>query len=321
MIASARAMLNETQSTFWAVNMGKAPVYDPVAETEYLVQAGLKDASADDTLEYVVSTYDPQSDRMSIGLRPGGAWAVTFAPLLAFDDLPLNPLLKALLRACEEAVGAKIEIEFAMTFDRTPDGITARLGFLQVRPMAVSDAVVEVPTDLLESDEAVVASENVMGNGVADGIRDVLFVNPATFEKRLTPVIARELGVLNRTLVDETRPYLLVGFGRWGSSDPWLGIPVEWSDINGALAIVEATLPDMNVDLSQGSHFFHNISSFRVSYFSVPHSGRYAIDFQWLAAQPLVGETEHVRHVRLAHPLTVKVDGRTGRGVVLKNEN
>jgi hypothetical protein len=317
--ASPRAMLNETQARFWAVNMGKPPAYDPVAEAEYLVQAGLNDAAGDGTLDFVASTYDPQSDRLSIGMRPRGAWAVTFAPLLALDEVPFNALLRALLCACEEAVGEKVEIEFAMTLERTRDGVVGRFGFLQVRPMAVSDQVVDVSIEALESDAALVASETVMGNGVVDDIRDVVYVRSTTFETRFTPIIARELGTFNRTLVDEKRPYLLVGFGRWGSSDPWLGIPVEWSEINGAAAIVEATLPNINVDPSQGSHFFHNISSFHVSYFSVPHSGRYAIDFDWLSAQPAVAETDHVRHVRLATPLVVRVDGRTGRGVVLKN--
>jgi hypothetical protein len=316
--ASPRAMLAETQSTFWAVNMGKPPAYDPVAETEYLVQANLQDAAADDTLDLVVSTYDPQSDRLAVGMRPGGSWAITFAPLLTLDELPLNALVASVLAACEEAVGARVEIEFAVTLEaatRTSPP-RARLGFLQVRPMAVSDQVVDVPVEALESDSALVASETVMGNGTVENIADVVYVKPESFEARHTRAIARELAPLNRTLVAEKRPYLLLGFGRWGSSDPWLGIPVEWPAINGAAAIVEATLPAMNVDLSQGSHFFHNISCFHVSYFSVPHSGRYAIDFAWLAAQPTVAETAFVRHVRLSAPVLVKVDGRTGRGVV-----
>lgn len=187
--------------------------------------------------------------------------------------------------------------------------------------MAVSDTVVDVPIEALESDAALVASETVMGNGVVETIRDIVYVKPEGFEARHARAIAGELARLNTSLVDEKRPYLLVGFGRWGSSDPWLGVPVEWSDINGASAIVEATLPSMNVDLSQGSHFFHNISSFQVSYFSVRHSGRYAIDFDWLSKQPVVTETDLVRHVRVARPLVVRVDGRSGRGVVLRGES
>ncbi|MGE5357961.1 MAG: PEP/pyruvate-binding domain-containing protein [Bacteroidales bacterium] len=318
--ASPRALLSETQSTFWAINMGKPPAYDPVAETEYLVQANLQHAADDETLDLVASTYDPQSDRLVIGRRPGGAWAITFAPLLALDELPLNALVKGVLARCEEALGAKVEIEFALTIEpasRTSP-LAARFGFLQVRPMAVSDQVIDVPVAALESAEAIVASETVMGNGLVEGVADIVYVKPAAFEARHTRAIARELGGINRGLVASKRPYVLIGFGRWGSSDPWLGIPVEWSAINGATAVVEATLPNMNVEPSQGSHFFHNISSFHVSYFSVPHSGRYAIDFDWLAAQPAVAETEFVRHVTLATPVAVKVDGRTGRGVVAR---
>jgi hypothetical protein len=317
--ASARSMLGETQSTFWAVNMGKPPAYDPINEVEYLVQAGLRDAAEDGTLDVVVSTYDPQSDRLAIGMRPTGAWAVTFAPLLALDDVPFNALIKAVLAAGEEAMGAKVEIEFAVTVEPGRD-MQAHFGFLQVRPMAVSDQVVDVPMAALESADAIVASETVMGNGVVDTIRDVVFVKPEGFEARHTPAIARQLEQLNADLVAAHRPYLLIGFGRWGSSDPWLGIPVEWSGINGAAAVVEATLPAMHVDLSQGSHFFHNISSFQVSYFSVPHTGRYGIDFDWLAAQPTVADTGLARHVRLDRPLRVAVDGRTGRGVVVKGQ-
>jgi hypothetical protein len=318
--ASPRAMLGETQTRFWAVNMGKPPAYDPIAETEYLVEATLAEAAEDETLEFAVSTYDAQSDRLAIGMRPHGAWAVTFAPLLALDDVPLNKAVQALLAVCEEAVGAKVEIEFAMTLERSRGAAMGHFGFLQVRPMAVSDQVVDVPVEALESDEALVASETVMGNGIVQTICDVVYVKPEAFEARHTRDIARELARVNTALVDERRPYLLIGFGRWGSSDPWLGIPVAWSAINGAAAIVEATLPAMNVDLSQGSHFFHNISSFQVSYFSVPHSGRYAIDFDWLDAQVILEETEFIRHARVRSPLVVRVDGRSGRGVVLKNE-
>ncbi len=316
--ASARAMLSETQSRFWAVNMGKPPAYDPIAETEYLVEAGLTEAAEDGTLDWIASTYDPNSDRLSIGARRGGAWAITFAPLLALEDVPFNGVLRRILDVCEEAVGAQVEIEFAMTIADGGRTLAARFGFLQVRPMAVSEQVVDVPIARLESDAALVASETVMGNGVVEKIRDIVYVKPERFEARHTPAIAGELAAFNRTLVEQKRPYLPIGFGRWGSSDPWLGIPVEWSAINGAAAVVEATLPAMNVDLSQGSHFFHNISSFQVSYFSVPHSGRYAIDFEWLSAQPAAAETEFVRHVRVASPVVVQVDGRTGRGVVLK---
>jgi hypothetical protein len=158
----------------------------------------------------------------------------------------------------------------------------------------------------------------VMGNGVQTGLRDIVYVRPENFSAMQTPVIAEQLAALNRKLADERRPYLLIGFGRWGSSHPSLGIPVDWSQISGARTIVEATLPGMNVELSQGSHFFHNLSSFRASYFMVRHDGRFPINWEWLGRQPVEYHTEVVQHVRLEDPVTVRVDGRTARGVVLK---
>jgi hypothetical protein len=155
-----------------------------------------------------------------------------------------------------------------------------------------------------------------LGNGTENEIRDIVYVKPERFEARATRTIAAELERLNLSLLDDERPYLLIGFGRWGSADPWLGIPVNWEDICGARTIVEATLPDMNVEPSQGSHFFHNITSFQVSYFSVHHERRPNIDWDWLQAQLMVAETDHVRHVRCAAPVRIKVDGRSGRGAI-----
>jgi hypothetical protein len=160
------------------------------------------------------------------------------------------------------------------------------------------------------------ASDHVMGNGMVEDVRDIVFVKPDAFEARRTPEVAQELATLNRALATERRPYVLIGFGRWGSSDPWLGIPVTWDQIAGAKAIVEATLPSMNVELSQGSHFFHNISSFGVSYFSVPFGGEYPIDWDGLARQKVIRDLALARHVRVDSPLLIKVDGRSGRGLI-----
>jgi hypothetical protein len=156
-----------------------------------------------------------------------------------------------------------------------------------------------------------------MGNGTADDIQDIVFVRPDKFSPMQTPAIAQDLELINRELRDQKRPFLLIGFGRWGSSHPSLGIPVDWSQISGARAIVEATVPEMNVELSQGSHFFHNLSSFRASYFMVQQGRHSGINWGWLNLQPVVRETELVRHVRPADRLSVRVDGRSARGVIL----
>ncbi len=316
--ASVNDMFRGTQTEFWAVNMGKPPAYDPVSETEYMLRANLKDAEADETLRFVASTFDPSRNRMIPGTGARGGRVIDFAPLLVLEQFPLNSIVRALLVAAERALSAKVEIEFAATMEQPlNEPARFRLGFLQVRPMAVSSEIVEVSADELLDTHAIVASDRVMGNGIETGIRDIVFVRPENFSPMRTPEIAKDLEAINRKLSDDHRPYVLIGFGRWGSSHPSLGIPVDWSQISGARAIVETTLPDMNVELSQGSHFFHNLSSFRATYFMVRHDGQFPIRWEWLNRQPVISETELVRHVQPALPITVRVDGRTSRGVVM----
>jgi hypothetical protein len=315
---SVGELLKGTQTEFWAVNMGKPPAYDPVSETEYLVHANLADAEADEALYFLASSYDPERDRVVPGIGSRGPRVLNFAPLLVQEEFPLNDLVKALLNAAEKIVNAKVEIEFAITL-QTPrsERPRVRFGFLQVRPMVVSDQVVDVTVEDLSDPRAIVASDMVMGNGMTDEIQDIVFVRPDPFLPSHTPAIAQQLESVNRELQQQHRPFLLIGFGRWGSSHPSLGIPVDWSQISGARAIVEATLPEMNVELSQGSHFFHNLSSFRASYFMVQHGRHFGINWDWLKRQPVVRETEFIRHVRPAERLSVRVDGRTARGVIL----
>ncbi|HSN53146.1 MAG TPA: PEP/pyruvate-binding domain-containing protein [Candidatus Sulfomarinibacteraceae bacterium] len=312
-------LLKNTQTRFWAVNMGEPPPHDPIRETEYLVEASLEDAEADGALRHLVSTYDPGSDRLNPGLDARGARALTFAPLLGSRMMPFNDLFRRLLDASEDVVGGPVELEFALNLHR-PDALPARFGFLQIRPMMAAGERVEVTVGELTGDGVVLATEIALGNGIRDDLTDVVFVHPDAFDPAATPVIAKELEQINRTLVAENRQYLLIGFGRWGTSDPPLGIPVAWGQISGARVIVEATLPDVQPDLSQGSHFFHNLLSFHVLYLSIEHHGPYGIDWQWLTSQPVVQSAAHATHVRLPAPLTVKVDGATGRGVITRNE-
>lgn len=312
---SVGELLKQTQTEFWAVNMGKPPAYDPIKETEYMIKGSLEDAEEDGMLRHVASTVDAHSGRVSIGTGPSGPRVLNFAPLLVLNELPLNDLLKNLLRLCETAAGAPVEIEFAATISREP-GAPGRFGFLQVRPMLVSHEEVEIKEEELRGEGVLIASEKVLGNGTVDTISDIVYVKPESFEAKFTYQISLELDGVNKELVAEKRPYLLIGFGRWGSSDPWLGIPVEWGQVSGAKVIVEAMLSNMNVELSQGSHFFHNLTSFGVSYFSIPHFGDYQIDWDWLNRHNSVSEGQFVRHIKLPAPLKIRVDGRTGRGVI-----
>jgi hypothetical protein len=317
---SIRELLRLTQLDFWAVNMGPPPAFDPTAETEYLVKVDLKAAEYDDTLSRIASTYDPRRDRLVPGTGSEGARVIDFAPLLADSQTPLNDVIRELLAIGERALGEAVEIEFAVNLPgkNTPG---TRFGFLQLRPMLVSTEEVDVSDDELARPDVLLASDRVMGNGLLEMIQDVVYVKPEPFESQFTRRIATDLERLNRPLLQEARPYLLIGFGRWGSSDPALGIPVNWGQIAGARVIVESTLPGMDVEPSQGAHFFHNIISFKVYYLCVRHecgagAATRSIDWNWLDRQPTVTETDHVRHVRLDRPLSVKVDGRSGRGAV-----
>jgi hypothetical protein len=312
---SIRDMLRNTQTRFWAVNMGPPPAYDPIAETEYLVYADLGDAEADGVLHYLASTHDAGSDRLVPGTGPKGPRALTFAPLLVHEVLPVRAVVQRLVDTCEKQLGTNVEIEFALTIEsgNPPHG---RLGFLQVRPLANASEVVEVPPEQFARPDALVVSEFALGNGTVDTIRDIVYLKPRTFDSHATASMAEEIEKVNHELVDAGRPYLLVGFGRWGTTDARLGVPVAWGQISGARVIVEAFLPGVETEPSQGSHFFHNITSFHVLYFTVGRRETAGIRWDWLDAQPAAAETSFLRHVALERPLRVAVDGRTGRGVV-----
>ncbi|MCB1151657.1 hypothetical protein KDK88_08905, partial [bacterium] len=307
--------LDAAQRTFWAVDTGEPPLPDPLAETEYLAELSLDDADYDGQLEHLVSTYDHRSDRLRPGRQSGGAWCLDFSPLLSLGTLPLNGLVQRLLSQAEQAVDGAVEIEFAVDVPLEP-GRPARFGFLQMRPMAVDEARVDLPEAALTGPDVVVRGRHALGNGERHDLCDVVYLDPERFDAGRTPAIARELGERNRELLAAGRPYLLLGFGRWGSSDPWLGVPVAWGQISGARVLVESSLPSMNPDISQGSHFFHNLIGLKILYLATARGDETAVDWDWLARQPLAAAGEYTRHVRLERPLHVVVDGINGRGAV-----
>ena len=309
-------MLKNTQTKFWAVTMTDNHEYNPTKENEYLEHLHLGDADYDGTLTNIASTYSVASSKFVMGTALPGPRLLNFSPLLVLNDYKFNDCIKKLMQVSGETFDTPVEIEFAATFDIETKKM--HLGFLQVRPMVINAGSVEISDDELKSEKAFAATDRALGNGIVDNIYDVVFVEPSTFDKRITKEIALEIEELNKNLLASQTPYLLIGFGRWGSSDPWLGIPVEWGQIAGASVIIESTLFAMNVDLSQGSHFFHNLTSFNVKYFSINFDGKYKIDWKWLGEQKLITEKRYVKHVRLEESLTVKVDGRTGKGVILK---
>ena len=215
---SPSQILGETQTRFWAVNMGKPPVFDPIAETEYLTEADLESAEYDGTLKYLASTYDGASDRVVLGMGRDGPRVLDFGMLLQFGEFGFNDLIRSILAASEEALEAEVEIEFAMTLP-VRSGEKPRLGFLQVRPMVAPGEEVDIEEDELRAPGLVVSTDRAMGNGVVKTIQDIVYTMPSTFESRHTRAIASEIEAVNHRLVQAGRPYLLIGFGRWGSSE------------------------------------------------------------------------------------------------------
>lgn len=309
---SPQETLNETQNEFWAVNMGAQAEYNPLKETEYMRLENLTSAERDGSLQYLASTFDLESERLSIGTGVRGPRVLTFAPLLSLNEIPFNRLILDLLARCEQSLGCPVEIEFAMTFD------PHRFGFLQVRPMVIPNGGLRLTHEDLQQPGLVVASEAVLGNGMRDDIQDVVYVIPEAFHLKNTRQTADELAAHNQRLLAEKRPYVLIVFGRLGTLDPWLGIPLAWGQICGAKVIVEATQENVRIELSQGSHYFHNIINLGVMYFSMPFSSPYRIDWGWLEHQPAASAGAFTRHVRLPAPLLIKVDGGSGRGLIQK---
>jgi hypothetical protein len=309
-------VMQNTQTRFWAVNMNPIIEYDPTKETEYMVQNYLSEADYDDTLKHIASTYDSSSQKIIMGVGSTGPRIINFSPLLSMNEFRFNDLLKHLLKVCGESLESPVEIEFAVNIDN--ENSKLNFCFLQVRPMVVSDESVDLNENELYGENIIVASNKVLGNGVIEEISDIVFVKPELFDKKDTQQMATEVDLINRELVKNQKPYLLIGFGRWGSSDPWLGIPVDWGQINGAKVIVESTLFGMNVELSQGSHFFHNLTSFNVFYFSITYDGNFIIDWDWIKSQQTVVDSKFVKYVKLSNPLLIKVDGRKGIGVIKK---
>lgn len=302
--------LYETQNEFWLVNMSTDVEYNPLKETEYMLRENIQIAEKDQVLENLVSTFELDTERLTTGLASRGPRVLTFAPLLQHKTIPFNHLIKKLLEKCKSKLSLPVEIEFAMTFN------SSCFSLLQVRPMKIHTDNLVISDEELTHPDNFIASQSVLGNGILEGLQDIVYVRPDFFDLKLTKQIAIELENHNKRLLDAKRPYLLIVFGRLGSLDPWLGIPVSWGQICGAKVIVEATQENVKVELSQGSHYFHNIINLDVKYFSMPFSQPFRINWEWLQNQPVEFAGDYTRHVKLNLPLTVKVDGKRGWGVV-----
>ncbi len=315
--SSVDDMLRNSQRTFYALDIGETGSARPADDFE-LAQFGLDVAERDGTLAAVGSTYSPENEAIFDGISRPGVRLVTFAPILKHGVFPLAEILSALLEVGEQGTGGPVEIEFAANI-AMPPGQPAELAFLQIRPLALARELAELDLGQHERSALVCQSDEVLGHGRLDQIRDVIVVDSDRFDAARSQEIAAEIGRLNAELGQTRTPYILMAVGRLGSSEPTLGVPVTWDQITGARVVIEAGFRDFKVTPSQGSHFFQNVVTNRVSYFTVnPEVGEGFLDWDWLAAQPALSDRSGVRHLRFEPPFVVIVNGKEHRGIVVK---
>ncbi len=316
--ASPEEALKNSQKHFYALDVDSAGAcYDlRMGEDVTLLQIPASEAEEDGTLVYLASTYVANDNRLRDGVGYAGPKIITFAGILNYEMIPLVKIIKELLRVGGRGMGSPVEIEFASTTDEKGK---PEFYILQIRPLAGIREMKQIKIKQKDIDSSFIHTNKALGNGPLEGIRDILFIPPERFDNTRTPEIAREVGEMNREL--EGRPYLLIGPGRWGTRDHSLGIPVDWDHISNARAIVEASLEDFRIDPSHGTHFFHNITSLGVMYFSIPYgTNRAYIDWDWLASRAPKKDKDRknkfVIHIRLPEDLDIKVDGKSGQGVI-----
>ncbi len=316
---STQETIRNAQQEFYALNLEESLLYGDTESPDRFIQSyDLQAAEKDQTLFLVGSTYSPENDSVYDGIARNGKRFVTFAPILKHKGFPLPEILDLVLDLGTWGMGTPVEIEWAVNMN-VPPGEPKEFALLQMRPLVLSTEVEEIKVDIVKNEEVFCQSTQVLGNGAINDIHDIVMVDMRTFERSRSRDVAREVSKLNSKLVAARRPYVLIGVGRWGSLDEWLGIPVTWDQIAGASVIVEAGFRDFHVTPSQGSHFFQNITSFRVGYFTISDMDKVGfIDWDWLYQQPIEEGLQFVRHLTFSGTIVAKMNGQKGLGVILK---
>jgi len=317
-LSSPDMAIKQTQKNFYALDMCPTKFIPSIDDGINLVKYEVKDAEKDSSLRFAASTYDFQNHVLRDGVLFDGKRVITFANILKYETFPLAEILRTLLEIGQKEMNNPIEIEFAVDLN-VEKGEPFVFNFLQIRPIVENDQANTFKLDEVNREDTIIYCESALGNGSIEGIYDFIYVKPESFKSLESEKIAEEIGKLNEKFIKEKRNYILVGPGRWGSSDPNLGIPVKWANISQARLIVEAGLENYRIDPSQGTHFFQNLTSFRVGYFTInPYINDGYYDLDYIINQEAFYECEYLRHVRFNKPLTVHIDGKNNRGVVYK---
>ena len=317
-LSSLDMALRSTQKEFYALDLNSYSFRPSVDEGVALQKIKVEDAMKDGSLKHIVSTYDFQDQLIRDGFQHTGKKIVTFANVLKYNVFPLSEILQTLLETGQREMNNHVEIEFAVNLD-VPEGDPRIFSFLQIRPIVEANEKDNINVDFVTKDETIIYSVSALGNGTISNIKDFVYVKPDSFNAANNVAIATKIENLNNIMVREGVNYILVGPGRWGSSDPWLGIPVKWSQISAARVIVEAGLEKYRIDPSQGTHFFQNLTSFNIDYLTVnPFINDGFYDTKYLNSFKPHYEDEYICHIRFEKPLIVKIDGKQNKGVILK---
>ena len=317
LVSSPQEQMSKAQNLFYSVNLKKTANLTLQADEGYVYEKmPVSQAYNDGALEYTGSTYSAENDCIYDNVNHNGLKIVTFAPILKYGRLPLTKIIQDLMLMGKKAFGSDVEIEFAINIPKDKNK-PAEFNFLQIRPIVIGREAHQV--NLEETTDTWCSSKQTIGNGYYDDIKDIIYVDPENFDLKESMQIAREIGTLNKLLSQEGRRCILIGFGRIGTADRWLGIPLAWEQMSQSLIIVEVERRELRPEPSLGSHFFHNLTATGMGYFHVPFTGEHGtIDWQWLISQPVLQQTKYVKLIRREEPFIVKIDGRNFQGVIYK---
>jgi CheY-like chemotaxis protein len=315
-VTSPTDICRNSQVYFYAVDMAKKDINLLEGEYAGLVNLDISDAERHGTLAHSASVYNPDNDSITSGLDSVGPRVLNFADILKYEYIPLARTLKVVLDVVKEAFGTPVEIEFAVDLTRDKPGL-ATFYLLQVKPLVGSGAGYNVTEESIVKEDVVLITNKSMGNGVINDICDVIFIEPSEFDNMNTKQMAAEIERLNDKMIKEDNRYVLIGPGRWGTRDRFIGIPVLWPQISNAKIIVEVSLPDFPLDASLGSHFFHNVTSMNVGYFSINQDSLDgSVAWSKLYEQELIEKGQFFRHIRFSNPLLIRMDGKKRMAVI-----
>jgi hypothetical protein len=319
-INSAKDQYKGSQVHFYAVDLKKQDLNLLEGEDAGLRKLDIYDAEVHGTLKHCASVFSAENNRIIAGLGSPGPRVVNFADILKYNYIPLSKTIEVVLDVVKEALGSPVEIEFAVDLNKDKD-YKATFYLLQIKPLIGNIADYEIDMSKIDKESILLYSEKEMGNGIVEDIHDVIYVDPETFDKMVTVEMAEEMDRINRDMISQGRKYILIGPGRWGTRDRWIGVPVSWPQISNAKVIVETSLEGFPLDASSGSHFFHNVTSMNVGYFCVqPEMSDSYIRYEVLKRQKDLTKTKYFTIARFEKPLTIRMDGKKRISVITFQE-